>query len=81
MWSSNCTPAGFAAAKNDRVQNREKLARISEEEREVKERIEVYRRLRTLNIIGEERRPPVQVSRWPGGSLCTSRKIDWSRGV
>ena len=48
--------SGFAAAKNDRVQNREKLARISEEEREVKERIEVYRRLRTLNIIGEERR-------------------------
>ena len=46
----------FAAVKNDRVQARERLARISEEEREVKERIEVYRRLRDLRIIGKERR-------------------------
>lgn len=46
----------FAAAKNDRTQARERLARISEEEREVKERIEVYRRLRDLRIIGKERR-------------------------
>ena len=48
--------ARFTSVKNDRVQAREKLARISEEEREVKERIEVYRRLRDLRIIGKERR-------------------------
>ena len=46
----------FTAVKKDRVQARERLARISEEEREVKERIEVYRRLRDLHIIGKERR-------------------------
>jgi len=48
--------ARFSAVKNERVQAREKLARISEEEREVSERIEVYRRLRDLRIIGKERR-------------------------
>jgi hypothetical protein len=48
--------AKLAAVRIDRAQAREKLARISEEEREVKERIEVYRRLRDLNIIGKERR-------------------------
>jgi hypothetical protein len=48
--------ARFSAAKNDRSQARERLARISEEEREVKERIEVYRRLRDLRILGKERR-------------------------
>ena len=50
------TNAEFATAKKDRTQARDKLARISEEEREVKERIEVYRRLRELHIIGKERR-------------------------
>ena len=44
------------AAKNERSLARDRLERISEEEREVKERIEVYRRLRNLNIIGRERR-------------------------
>jgi len=34
----------------------ERLARISEEEREVKEKIDVYQRLKGLNILGEERR-------------------------
>ena len=48
--------ARITAVKNERVQAREKLARISEEEREVKERIEVYRQLRDLHIIGKERR-------------------------
>ena len=48
--------AKFAAVKIERVQARERLARISEEEREVKEKIEVYRRLRDLHIIGKERR-------------------------
>jgi hypothetical protein len=46
----------FASVKSDRVQARERLERISEEERDVKERIEVYRRLRALRIIGKERR-------------------------
>ena len=48
--------ATFSSVSKDRVQARERLARISEEEREVKERIEVYRRLRDLHIIGKERR-------------------------
>ena len=48
--------ASFATVTTERVQARERLARISEEEREVKERIEVYRRLRDLHIIGKERR-------------------------
>ncbi len=60
IWSVNRQLAAdtrrFATVKSDRVQAREKLARISEEEREVKERIEVYRRLRELHIIGKERR-------------------------
>lgn len=39
-----------------RVQSKERLARISEEEREVKERIEIYRSLNNFHIIGKERR-------------------------
>lgn len=46
----------LAAARADRVQANERLSRIAEEEREVKEKIEVYRRLKDLDIIGEERR-------------------------
>ncbi|MGH8706061.1 MAG: hypothetical protein ACREUO_11685 [Burkholderiales bacterium] len=46
----------LVAARAERVQARERLSRISEEEREVSEKIEVYRRLKSLNIIGEERR-------------------------
>jgi hypothetical protein len=46
----------FAAAQAERRQNGERLARIAEEEREVKEKIDVYRRLKQLNILGEERR-------------------------
>jgi len=45
-----------AAAQAERQQNGERLARIAEEEREVKEKINVYQRLKALNIIGEERR-------------------------
>lgn len=48
--------ARFTAVNNERTQARDRLARISEEEREVAERIEVYRRLRDLHIIGKERR-------------------------
>jgi hypothetical protein len=46
----------FSAAQSERRQNSERLERIAEEEREVKEKIDVYRRLRQLNILGEERR-------------------------
>ena len=45
-----------AAAQAERQQNGARLARIAEEEREVKEKINVYQRLKALNIIGEERR-------------------------
>lgn len=46
----------LAAAQAARSQNNERLARIAEEEREVKEKIAVYQNLRRLNILGEERR-------------------------
>jgi hypothetical protein len=46
----------LAAAQDERRQNNERLARISEEEREVKEKIDVYQRLKQLSILGEERR-------------------------
>ncbi len=46
----------LAAAQAERRQNTERLARISEEEREVKEKIDLYQRLKQLNILGEERR-------------------------
>jgi hypothetical protein len=46
----------FAAARDARAQARERLARIAEEEREVKEKLQVYLRLRELGILGEERR-------------------------
>ena len=46
----------LAAAQAERQQNSQRLARIAEEEREVKEKIEVYQNLKRLNILGEERR-------------------------
>jgi len=46
----------LAAARAERQQAQERLARIAEEEREVRENIEVYRRLKELRILGEERR-------------------------
>ena len=46
----------LAAAQAERRQNNERLARISEEEREVREKMEVYQELKRLNILGEERR-------------------------
>jgi len=45
-----------AVAQRERQLSTERLARIAEEEREVKEKINVYQRLKALNIIGEERR-------------------------
>jgi hypothetical protein len=46
----------LAGAQAERQQAAERLTRISEEEREVKEKLDVYRRLQALNILGEERR-------------------------
>ena len=47
---------GLAAARAERVQARERLTRIAEEEKEVNEKLEVYRRLKSLHILGEEQR-------------------------
>ncbi|HET7364722.1 MAG TPA: hypothetical protein VFJ70_14235 [Burkholderiales bacterium] len=46
----------FAAVQAERRQNTERLARIAEEEREVKEKIDLYQRLKQLHILGEEQR-------------------------
>jgi hypothetical protein len=46
----------LAAAQAERKQSTERLARIAEEEREVKEKLDVYKQLKALNILGEERR-------------------------
>ncbi len=48
--------AQLAAAQAERRQNGDRLARIAEEEREVREKLDVYKHLKRLNIIGEERR-------------------------
>ena len=46
----------LAAAQQEHRQNAERLARIAEEEREVKTKLDVYQRLKSLNVLGEERR-------------------------
>ena len=46
----------LAVASDERKQNAERLARIAEEEREVKEKLDVYQRLKSLNILGDEQR-------------------------
>lgn len=46
----------LAAAQTARAGSAERLARIAEEEREVKQKLEVYRRLQELKVLGEERR-------------------------
>lgn len=46
----------LAAAQAERRKSTERLARIAEEEREVNQKLDVYQRLRSLNILGEERR-------------------------
>jgi hypothetical protein len=46
----------LAAARTERMQARERLARIAEEEKEVNDKLEVYRRLKSLHILGEEQR-------------------------
>ena len=60
IWSANQSLAvakrELAVAHAERRQNVERLARIAEEEREVKEKLDVYQQLRRLNILGDERR-------------------------
>jgi len=60
IWGADATLQAAnqqaAAAQAERRQATERLARISEEEREVIEKLDVYKRLKTLNILGEERR-------------------------
>lgn len=48
--------AALTEAQADRRQNTERLARIAEEEREVKQKLAVYQQLKDLNVLGEERR-------------------------
>jgi len=48
--------ARLTVAQTERRQSAERLARIAEEEREVSQKIDVYKRLKSLNILGEERR-------------------------
>lgn len=46
----------LAAARELRAQARERLLRIAEEEKDVKDKLDVYLRLRALGILGDERR-------------------------
>ena len=46
----------LAAARTERSQARERLTRIAEEEKEVNDKLAVYRRLKSLHILGEEQR-------------------------
>jgi hypothetical protein len=48
--------ARLAAAQQERKASAERLARIAEEEREVREKLDVYQRLKNLRVLGEERR-------------------------
>jgi len=58
-WSSDKRSAEsgvLAAARLDRVKVKERLMRIAEEEREVREKLKVYQQLRDLGILGDEQR-------------------------
>ena len=48
--------ARLAAIAIERAQSRDRLGRISDEEREVKDKIQIYQRLAKAGILGEERR-------------------------
>lgn len=60
VWSSGQNLAGaknrLAAARAEHLQTQERLMRIADEEREVKEKLAVYRRLEALGILGPEKR-------------------------
>ncbi|MEJ2173811.1 MAG: hypothetical protein P8Y76_02570 [bacterium] len=58
-WSQQVLVASkrqLAVVSAERAQNTQRLLRIADEEREVKEKIAVYRRLKDLGILGRERR-------------------------
>ena len=46
----------LVAMRTERTQARERLTRIAEEEKEVNDKLEVYRRLKSLHVLGEEQR-------------------------
>jgi hypothetical protein len=48
--------ARLGVAQSERRQNSERLARIAEEELEVIQKLDVYKQLKALHILGEERR-------------------------
>jgi hypothetical protein len=60
VWGARLELAGaknrYAAARTEHLHAQERLMRIADEEREVKEKMEVYRRLESLGILGEEKR-------------------------
>jgi phosphoribosyl-AMP cyclohydrolase len=60
IWAANTerrsARAALAVAQEERQKNTERLARIAEEEREVKEKLDIYQRLKALHVLGEERR-------------------------
>lgn len=58
-WAQQAQRSGvqqLAAARTERSQAQERLTRIAEEEKEVKDKLEVYRRLKSLHILGDEQR-------------------------
>jgi hypothetical protein len=60
VWSAGQTLAAAQRALNaasaERKESTERLARIAEEEREVRQKLDVYQRLKQLHIVGEENR-------------------------
>jgi len=46
----------LAAVRAEHLQAQERLVRIADEEREVREKLEIYRQLKSLGILGEEKR-------------------------
>ena len=59
LWTQDehkATERQLAAARAERSQTQERLTRIAEEEKEVNEKLAVYRRLKSLHILGEEQR-------------------------
>jgi hypothetical protein len=59
FWANDQSVAearNLAQARHDRNRVKERLLRIAEEEREVKEKLKVYQQLKALGILGEEQR-------------------------
>ncbi len=60
VWSAGLSlgaaQRAMADASAERKRDTERLARIAEEEREVRQKLDVYQRLKQLHIVGEENR-------------------------